>query len=90
MKNKEFSDSALPLHLNLTHTPPSSENKSASQEDPGFINTLTLLPSTFTTGSYGWKGNRRVAIEIEKDGKKEKVQVQLTLVFFYFAVCFHV
>ncbi|KAH8828205.1 hypothetical protein DL96DRAFT_1156127 [Flagelloscypha sp. PMI_526] len=79
MNTKEFKSTALPLHVNLTHTPPTAEKDSAVHTDPGFINTVTLLPSNFNTGSYGWKGNRRIAVEIEKDGKKEKVQVQLTI-----------
>lgn len=51
--------------------------------DSGAISTLTLLPSSFSTGSYGWKGSKKVWVElqngeVDEDGKKEKVQVMLT------------
>jgi hypothetical protein len=52
--------------------------------DPGFIGNTTLVPTTFSTGSYGWKGTKRITIELENSegGKeKEKVQVMLTYVF---------
>jgi hypothetical protein len=50
--------------------------------DDGFIGNLTLLPSSFTTGSYGWKGSKRIVVELQngetgEDGR-EKVQVMLT------------
>jgi len=75
----------LPLHVNLTHTPPAiTEDDSTTPShtaDPGFLGAITLLPSSFNTGSYGWKGNKRLTIEIDNpDGSgKEKVHVQLTI-----------
>ena len=95
----------MPLHLNITHTPPaisekptsggkpaskgkpSSKNKDKDEEtvsvastDPGFLGSMTLLPTVFNTGSYGWKGNKRIQVEImnSETGVKEKVQVQMT------------
>ncbi|KAF8968309.1 hypothetical protein BDZ97DRAFT_1696682 [Flammula alnicola] len=93
----DFKAKALPLHVILTHTPPSiakegeidgdgKEEKAAdtSAGDVGFIGNLTLVPSSFSTGSYGWKGSKRVTVELqagdsESDGAKEKVQVMLTI-----------
>ncbi|TFY83095.1 hypothetical protein EWM64_g909 [Hericium alpestre] len=80
-----FKARALPLHLNLTHTPPSipdDETKPAAPTDPGFIGTTALVPTTFTTGSYGWKGSKRLTIELpdpEGGDGKEKVHVMLTI-----------
>ncbi|KAI0792785.1 hypothetical protein C8Q75DRAFT_731380 [Abortiporus biennis] len=77
---------ALPLHVNITHTPPSvppeGEQGTEKSADPGFIGTTTLLPSTFSTGSYGWKGgNKRITVELldNESGKTEKVSVMLTI-----------
>jgi hypothetical protein len=68
----------------VTHTPPiiGEENDPSAAVDPGFLGALALQPSTFTTGSYGWKGSKRLTIElVDPDGEeKEKVQVMLTCV----------
>jgi hypothetical protein len=53
--------------------------------DIGSIGNLTLVPSIFNTGSYGWKGSKRITVELQggetgADGGKEKVQVMLTYV----------
>ncbi|KAL1947260.1 hypothetical protein VTO73DRAFT_14221 [Trametes versicolor] len=80
-----FKARALPLHLNLTHTPPilgDDGTVSLASTDPGFLGTSTLLPSTFATGSYGWKGSKRLTIELqnpEGGEEKEKVHVMLTI-----------
>lgn len=94
-KTSDFKASAMPLHINVTHTPPAMAEKpsskagdkdekdvvSASHADPGSLGSLTLVPSVFTTGSYGWKGSKRIQVELmnSESGKKEKVQVQLTI-----------
>ena len=81
-----FKSKALPLHVNITHTPPViPEDDSvvpSSDADPGFIASATLLPNVFATGSYGWKGNKRVTIEVpDPEGKEgEKLQVMITYV----------
>ncbi|RDB24016.1 hypothetical protein Hypma_008640 [Hypsizygus marmoreus] len=83
----KFKAAAMPLHVNLTHTPPTiadpdTEAVSTATVDPGFIGNLTLVPSTFTTGSYGWKGSKRITVELknaESEGENEKVQVMLTI-----------
>ena len=46
--------------------------------DPGFISNLTLLPSSFSTGSYGWKGSKKITVELQGSEGVEKVQVMLT------------
>jgi len=78
-----FKARALPLHVNVTHTPPviGEENGPDTPADPGSLGALALQPSTFTTGSYGWKGSKRLTIElVDPDGEeKEKVQVMLTI-----------
>lgn len=103
----EFKEKARPLHIHITHTPPSIEAKeplakpepeegdATAEEapmaaptspqapiDPGMISSLTLLPSSFSTGSYGWKGSKKILVELEnsEDGPngREKVQVMLT------------
>jgi hypothetical protein len=94
----EFKGKAMPIHVHITHTPPSVAEKPASggsaktskdktnatqpnrQSDPGHIGSVTLVPSGFSTGSYGWKGTKRVAIELEdEDGKKQKVMVMINI-----------
>ncbi|KAG5647189.1 hypothetical protein DXG03_001148 [Asterophora parasitica] len=80
-----FKATALPVHVNLTHTPPTiadpDEVVSAATADPGFIGNLTLVPSSFSTGSYGWKGSKRITIELQntESDTKEKVQVMLSI-----------
>ncbi|KAF8894754.1 hypothetical protein BD779DRAFT_861987 [Infundibulicybe gibba] len=80
-----FKSQALPLHVNITHTPPSipdDDTVPAAPEDPGFVGNLTLVPASFNTGSYGWKGSRRITVELENKtdgGEKETVQVMLTI-----------
>ncbi|EGN96268.1 hypothetical protein SERLA73DRAFT_185922 [Serpula lacrymans var. lacrymans S7.3] len=81
-----FKARALPLHVNLTHTPPAAAgpeegSTSVAQVDPGFVGSTTLIGSSFSTGSFGWKGNKRLTIELPGvDGaEKETVHVQLTI-----------
>ncbi|KAJ7234311.1 hypothetical protein B0H12DRAFT_162491 [Mycena haematopus] len=81
----EFKSKALPLHVNLTHTPPVLSNATdtvqAAPTDPGHLGSLTLVPKSFKTGSYGWTGTKRLAIELlnPDGGDKEKVNVMLTI-----------
>jgi len=104
LSTDEFMAKALPVHVSITHTPPTiiregeidsdgneevateTENAtSATTSDIGFIGNLTLLPGSFSTGSYGWKGSKRITIELQggetdAEGKREKVQVMLSCV----------
>ncbi|TFK46375.1 hypothetical protein OE88DRAFT_1638476, partial [Heliocybe sulcata] len=85
MSVSKFKANALPLHVNVTHTPPSIADKDsepATAADPGFLGSLTLTPSAFKPGSYGWKGTKRIQVEIsnpEGGGEKETVHVQLQI-----------
>ena len=85
MAASAFKAKALPLHVNLTHTPPvlAEGAVEVAQTDPGFIGAATLTATTFSTGSYGWKGSKRVSIELENQetGEKEKVHVMLSYVY---------
>ncbi|OSD02051.1 hypothetical protein PYCCODRAFT_1435730 [Trametes coccinea BRFM310] len=84
-----FKARALPLHVNFTHTPPvlaDDGTASLAAADPGFIGTTALVPTTFATGSYGWKGTKRVTLELQNpdegaEGEKEKVHVMISCVF---------
>ncbi|KIY48311.1 hypothetical protein FISHEDRAFT_43767, partial [Fistulina hepatica ATCC 64428] len=77
----QFKSHALPLHVYLTHTAPAAEAEAPA--DPGSLGTCTLAPASFSTGSYGWKGTKRVTIEVvnpeNPSGEKEKVQVMVTI-----------
>ena len=85
-----FKSKALPLHVNITHTPPAipddDKTVTTTAADPGSIGTATLIPTEFSTGSYGWKGSKRVTIEIPNPdgGEGEKVQVMISCVFPFF------
>jgi len=87
LSSDQFLALALPLHLNLTHTPPilpssgEDDTTSVHATDPGWIGTSTLVPTKFSTGSYGWKGNKKVTIELADpdDPEAEKIKVQLNI-----------
>ncbi|KZV99143.1 hypothetical protein EXIGLDRAFT_762911 [Exidia glandulosa HHB12029] len=77
---KEFKAKALPIHVAFTHTPPSIEKgkDGSADKDEGYIGNLTLVPTKFQTTSYGWKGTKRIQVElVGEDGEKEKVTVQI-------------
>jgi hypothetical protein len=84
------------LHLNITRTPPSlpeDESTPVAPADPGFVGSVALAATSFSTGSYGWKGSKRIVVELPSaDGGEnaEKVHVMLTCVFIfalYFVFC---
>ncbi|KZV70600.1 hypothetical protein PENSPDRAFT_664928 [Peniophora sp. CONT] len=74
-----FKKHALPLHVNITHTPPpiADDKESAAVTDPGFLGGISMQPATFSTGSYGWKGSKRLQVELDGGDGKEKVHVML-------------
>ncbi|KAF8655809.1 hypothetical protein AX16_002894 [Volvariella volvacea WC 439] len=79
-----FKSKAKPLHIHLSHTAP-AEGEDAAEKDPGHLAYLALVPSSFNTGSYGWKGSKRISIELpnpEGEEEKEKVTVMLRCEFF--------
>jgi len=58
---------------------PENESEKEAPIDPGHIGSLTLLPTDFSTGSYGWKGARRLTIELQGDEGEEKKTVQVMI-----------
>jgi hypothetical protein len=72
-----FVAKALPITVNITNTPPPIADEgsvSTTSADPGYIGGVKCLASQFSTGSYGWKGNKRVTIEVPNEaGELEKV-----------------
>ncbi|KAG9012318.1 hypothetical protein FRB93_001740 [Tulasnella sp. JGI-2019a] len=82
----QFKEHALPLHVNVTHTPPTVEAPAEQAEttpntatDSGHAASITLTPSVFSTGSFGWKGSRKMAVELlNAEGTKELVMVNMT------------
>ncbi|PAV23371.1 hypothetical protein PNOK_0043900 [Pyrrhoderma noxium] len=88
LSSNQFLSKALPLHAHLTHTPvtgledqpENGGNVPIEVADPGSLGTATLIPTVFNTGSYGWKGSKRVTIELPSpDGEGEKVQVMISI-----------
>ncbi|KAG6900439.1 hypothetical protein C0993_010486 [Termitomyces sp. T159_Od127] len=74
-----FKSIASPLHVNFTHMAPvNAEESEAASFDSGLIAEVILAPDTFSTGSFGWKGSKRVAIELP-GSNTGKVQVMLTI-----------
>ncbi|KIJ44167.1 hypothetical protein M422DRAFT_47640 [Sphaerobolus stellatus SS14] len=77
-----FRGAALPIHVSFTHTPapiPEQEDDRTTPIDPGHIGNITLLPSEFSTGSYGWKGARRMTLELQGSEGEEKKKVQVMI-----------
>ncbi|KIL68522.1 hypothetical protein M378DRAFT_158322 [Amanita muscaria Koide BX008] len=69
MSAKAFKDRAKALHVTLTETEGSS------------IGELDLVPTSFNTGSYGWKGSKKVIVQLPAPEGEEtgNVQVMLTI-----------
>jgi len=68
MSAASFKERAKPLHVALT------------QLDSEPIGELDLVPSSFSTGSFGWKGSKKVVVDVpDADGEKSSVQVILTI-----------
>ncbi|THH08710.1 hypothetical protein EW145_g2531 [Phellinidium pouzarii] len=75
-------DAAADADAEDTKSKTTEERVPAASADPGAIGSVTLLPSVFSTGSYGWKGSKRVTIAMPNaDGGEgeEKVQVMITI-----------
>ncbi|KAF8558500.1 hypothetical protein OG21DRAFT_1481481 [Imleria badia] len=80
MAHSTFKSRAVPLHVSITTTAP--EGQETASADPGFLTSTTLNASTFSTGSFGWKGHKRMVVELPKaegEGEGEKVHVTLTI-----------
>ncbi|KAL4075368.1 hypothetical protein V8B97DRAFT_2004929 [Scleroderma yunnanense] len=75
-----FKARAAPLHLALSYDPFPGEGEvgataaattSASGERVVLLTTTTLTPGSFATGSFGWKGSKRIVV-----GLKSKEQAE--------------
>ena len=93
MTAEAFKQTASSLHLSLTHkSPPASvpeanggegsavaNNNTSTDSEP--IASLSAPPTVFSTGSYGWKGQQRVNIELHnpETGEKETVNVTINI-----------
>jgi hypothetical protein len=77
----EFKEAALPLHVNLMHNPPPIDQVSAASHAPGFMGHIVLTPTVFSTRSYGWKGSKKLLVELQNSEgpDKKKVYVQLNI-----------
>jgi len=76
-----FKAGAVPLYVIVTRTCPTVEDNNSAGVDPDFLSAVALQPCTFTTGSYGWKGSKRLVIDIVNpiSDEKKSVQVMLTI-----------
>jgi zona occludens toxin (predicted ATPase) len=82
MSHEGFMSNAPKIYVNLTHTPPPTDADGAPStvDDLGFLGNLVLVPTSFSTGSYGWKTSKKLTIELEDSqggSEKEKLQVIL-------------
>ncbi|CCA77780.1 hypothetical protein PIIN_03415 [Serendipita indica DSM 11827] len=75
----EFKEAALPLHVNIMHTPPPIDQVAAANQDPGFLSHIALTPTVFNTRSYGWKGSKKLLVELENSTGPEKTKVWVQL-----------
>jgi hypothetical protein len=82
-----FKARAVPLHVVVTRTPPATRDDNSASPAPvdntDLLGAVALQPCSFTTGSYGWKGSKRLVIDLvdPTGGEQKKVQVMLTYVF---------
>ncbi|KDN41935.1 hypothetical protein RSAG8_07152, partial [Rhizoctonia solani AG-8 WAC10335] len=77
---EDFKSKALPLHVNLTQTPPDLDPESApATSDDGLLASIAMQPTTFQTGSYGWKGSRRMTIPLPGGTEGETVTVMINI-----------
>lgn len=63
--SKQFSDSAKAIPFSLG--------------EDGKLGALLAEPTTFSTGSYGWKGNGKIRVKLNVDGQEKEVLVQVGL-----------
>ncbi|KAG1799477.1 uncharacterized protein HD556DRAFT_1305677 [Suillus plorans] len=72
-----FKSRAQPLHVNISHTRPPTDVEST---DPGFLEAIELVSSGFSTGSFGWKGSKRLTVNLPKlEGEEEGEAVHVML-----------
>ncbi|KAG1748910.1 uncharacterized protein EDB91DRAFT_1197557 [Suillus paluster] len=74
-----FKSRAESLYVNLTHTVPSADVE-ASEKDPGFMAAIELVTTSFSTGSFGWKGNKRMTVTLpQREGEEEAEKLHISL-----------
>lgn len=75
-----FKARATPLHLALSYHPFQGEGVAgvaetattpAGTEQATLLTTSTLMPGSFATGSFGWKGSKRIVVELKAKGQTE-------------------
>ncbi|CAE6525051.1 unnamed protein product [Rhizoctonia solani] len=80
---EDFKAKALPLHVNITRTPPkldeSKDETAPAASDDGFLASIAMQPTAFQTGSYGWKGSRRMTIPLPGGAEGETVTVMINI-----------
>ncbi|CAE6345709.1 unnamed protein product [Rhizoctonia solani] len=79
---EDFKAKALPLHANLTQTPPKfgeSNDSAHTIADDGFIASIAMQPTTFNTGSYGWKGSGRMTVPLPGGTEEETVTAMINI-----------
>ncbi|KIO03971.1 hypothetical protein M404DRAFT_26593 [Pisolithus tinctorius Marx 270] len=67
-----FKSRAAPIHLALSFNPFPGEGETVAvgegEEQASILTTTTLTASSFSTGSFGWKGSKRIAIPLKAPG----------------------
>ncbi|KAG2140972.1 uncharacterized protein EDB93DRAFT_650975 [Suillus bovinus] len=72
-----FKSRAQPLHVSISHTRPPADVEST---DPGFLEAMELVSTSFSSGSFGWKAGKRMTVHLPKlEGEEEGETVHVTL-----------
>lgn len=83
-----FKSRAAPIHLALSFNPFPGEGETVAvgegEEQASILTTTTLTASSFSTGSFGWKGSKRIAIPLKAPGEggeaeEDTVHIMLTV-----------
>lgn len=83
-----FKSRAAPLHLALSFNPFPGEGETVAvgegEEQASILTTTTLTASSFSTGSFGWKGSKRIATPLKAPGEggeaeEDTVHIMLTV-----------
>lgn len=61
------------------HNPPPIDQVAAASQAPGFMGHVVMTPSVFNTRSYGWKGSKKLLVELENSSGPEKTKVWVQL-----------
>lgn len=63
-----FKSRAVPLHVAIGHRPFVGEGETGAAD---LLASVTLAPTSFATGSYGWKGSKRITVPLRAHGESE-------------------